>query len=68
MPAEAPSVGKKVSALDLPAESMLPLIMHPDGRPEVPTGETLIQGGAVVLAVTLPVHETELRRAFTGAD
>jgi trk system potassium uptake protein TrkA len=68
VPKDAPSVGKTVSELDLPPQSMLPLIMHPDGRPEVPGGETVIQGGAVILAVTLPEHENALRRAFTGAE
>ena len=68
VPAEAPSVGQTVSSLGLPARALLPLIMHPDGRPEVPDGETVIQGGAVVLAVSLPEDETALRRAFTGAE
>lgn len=68
VPNDAPSVGKTVSALDLPPHALLPLIMHPDGRPEVPTGDTSIEGGAVVLAVTLPEHETALRYAFTGAE
>ena len=68
VPESGPSVGNQLSSLDLPPHALIPLIMHPDGRPEVPTGETMIEAGAVVLAVTLPEHEVALRHAFAGTE
>ena len=67
-PPARPSVGNQLSSLNLPPHALVPLIMHPDGRPEVPTGETMIEAGAVVLAVTLPEHEVALRHAFAGTE
>ncbi len=64
----APRRGNQLSSLNLPPHALVPLIMHPDGRPEVPTGETMIEAGAVVLAVTLPEHEVALRHAFAGTE
>ena len=63
---DAATVGQAVRDLHLPAESLLTLVVHADGRPEVPTGETQLTAGAAVLAVTLPEHEAELRRGLTG--
>ena len=67
VPEEAPAVGKTVRALSLPADAMLSLIVHPDGRPEVPGLQTVIEAGAAVIAVTLPKDESALRQALTGA-
>ena len=68
VPKSAPSVGMRVRDLDLPARSLLPLIVHPDGSPVVPDGDTMIEVGAVVLAVTVPEHEAALRRILSGVD
>ena len=67
VPAEAPTIGLPLSALELPPQALVSLIIHPDGSPEVPTAETRIEAGAGVMAVTLPQHEGDLRRALTGA-
>lgn len=67
VPDDGPAAGKTVSGLHLPPQALLPLVVHPDGRPEVPSRETVIEGGAVVVAVTLPEHEGALRQAFTGS-
>ena len=68
MPKGAPSVGMRVRDLELPPRSLLPLIVHPGGSPVVPDGGTLIEVGAVVLAVTVPEHEAFLRRILSGVD
>jgi trk system potassium uptake protein TrkA len=68
VPEGAPSVGMRVGDLDLPPRSLLPLIVHPDGSPVVPDADTMIEVGAVVLAVTVPEHESALRRILSGVD
>jgi trk system potassium uptake protein TrkA len=64
---DASTIGSTVGSLKLPPESLLSLIVHADGRPEVPNAETVIDAGAALLAVTLPQHEAALRQALTGA-
>ncbi len=68
VPDDASTVGCSVGDLDLPPRALLSLVVHADGRPEVPTDATLIDAGAAVMAVTLPEHEAALRRALTGTD
>ncbi len=63
---DAATVGQSVRDLQLPDQALLALVVHTDGRPELPTGDTRLTAGAVVLAVTLPEHEAELRRGLTG--
>jgi Trk K+ transport system NAD-binding subunit len=58
----------RVGDLELPPRSLLPLIVHPDGSPVVPDSDTMIEVGAVVLAVTVPEHEAALRRILSGVD
>ncbi len=65
---EASTVGRRVGELPLPPRALLPLVVHADGTPEVPGGDTVLTAGAVVLAVTLPEHEAALRRALTDGD
>ena len=65
---DATTVGTSIGDLDLPEGSLLPLVVHADGRPEVPTDVSRLTAGAAVLAVTLPEHEAELRRALTGGN
>ena len=63
---DAATVGHAVRDLQLPDQALLALVVHTDGRPELPTGATRLTAGAVVLAVTLPEHEAELRHGLTG--
>ena len=66
VPEGAGSVGQRVSTLLLPPRAMLLLVVQPDGTPELPSGDTLLQDESAVLAVTLPEHEAALRRVLTG--
>lgn len=68
VPDEAPTLGRAVGSLELPPQVQLSLVIHRDGRPEVPNADTVIEAGAAVVAVTLPEHEAALRRVLTGAD
>jgi trk system potassium uptake protein TrkA len=65
---DAGTLGRTIGELELPPQAILPLVVHPDGRPEVPDDDTVLTAGAAVLAVTLPAHEAELRRALTGGN
>jgi len=65
---DAPTVGRAIRDLQLPDGALLPLVVHRDGTPEVPTEETVLTAGAAVLAVSLPEHEAELRRGLTGGS
>ena len=65
---DSPTVGRAIRDVILPEGALLPLVVHADGRPEVPTPDTLLTAGAAVLAVTLPEHEAELRRGLTGGS
>lgn len=66
--ADAETVGRAIRDLQLPPEALLPLVVHANGTPEVPTPDTVLTAGAAVLAVTLPEHEAELRRGLTGGS
>lgn len=66
IPEDASTVGQRVDSIELPPGVLLSLVVRPDGTPEVPQGETTLQGGSEILAVTQPEHETALRRALTG--
>ena len=46
---DATTIGSTVGSLQLPSESLLSLIVHGDGRPEVPNDETVIDAGAALL-------------------
>ncbi len=66
IPPGAPAVGQTVRELRLPPHTVLTLILHPGGEPEVPGPDSLIQADAVVLAVTQPEHQPLLQRILTG--
>ena len=64
---DAPSVGRTVGELDLPPNTVLTLVVHPDDRPEVPGPDSRLEAGATVLAVTVAEHEAKLRSLLTGS-
>ena len=59
-------VGKKVSEVALPANSLICLIINSTRGAQVPTGSSIIEAGDHIIAVTQPEHEAELRIALTG--
>ena len=66
IPQLGPAVGCLVRDLNLPAHTVLALIVRDDDEPEIPGPNTLIQAGDIVIAVTQPQHESGLRAALTG--
>ena len=61
--AESPSVGKRVSRIELPAGSRLITVMR-DGQAQMAEGETELRAGDQVLAVLEPGKEEELRKVL----
>ena len=65
VPEGSPAVGKKLSEINLPPNSMVVMIIG-KGSARVPTSETVIKPAAQIIAMTQPEVEQELRAAFTG--
>jgi trk system potassium uptake protein TrkA len=61
--ANSPSVGKRLSRIELPAGSRLITVMR-DGQAQMAEGETELRAGDQVLAVLEPGKEEELRRVL----
>ena len=66
IPAESQVVGRPVKALLLPQKSLITLIIGADGQATLPTGDTVIQAGDEIVAVTMLDSEDALRAALTG--
>ncbi len=64
---DSTTVDKLVKELSLPPESVLSLIIRKEGKPIVPTVNTVIQAGDQIIAVTPPEPEEALRTALRGA-
>jgi len=58
--------GKKISEVVLPAKSLICLIINAAKGAQIPTGNSIIEAGDHVIAVTQPEHEAELRAALAG--
>jgi trk system potassium uptake protein TrkA len=67
VPEEAGVVGKTLRQLLLPQGSLVVLIIDPDGTPHLPSADTMINGGDIVLAVTDIDNEETLRAALTSS-
>jgi trk system potassium uptake protein TrkA len=66
IPPDALVVGRPVKTLLLPQKSLITLIIGADGEARLPTGDTIIQPGDEVVAVTTLDSEDALRSALTG--
>lgn len=59
-------VGKKISDIVLPANSLICLIISSAKGARVPTGSSIIEAGDHIIVVTQPEHESKLMAALTG--
>ena len=66
VPPEAQAVGRPIKGILLPQQSLIALIVGPDGQPRLPTNDTIIQAGDEVVAVTALENEEGLRSALIG--
>lgn len=59
--------GQALRSLRLPANTIISLLVHEGGEPEVPNGDTVLRAGDEVIAVIPQDAEPELRRLVAGA-
>ncbi len=65
VPEGSPAVGKPLQELNIPDDCVIPLVIR-NGKGIVPHGETTLQAGDEVVAVTTLDHEDVLERVFSG--
>jgi trk system potassium uptake protein TrkA len=65
---DSPACGKAIHELELPQPSLISLIVRPDGTPEIPTGDTVLQSGDEVIPVTPEDAEAQLRALIATPD
>ena len=65
IPPKSAAVGRMVKDLSLPAGSTLSLLIRRQQRPQIPTGDTVLQAGDQVVAVTRPELEEALKQVLT---
>jgi trk system potassium uptake protein TrkA len=66
IPPDSQVVGKPIRAILLPQQSLIVLIIGPDGQTRLPGADTVIQAGDEVVAVTMLESEEALRSALVG--
>lgn len=57
----SPACGQSIRDLKLPQPSLISLVVRPDGTPQIPTGDTVLQPGDEVIAVAPVDSEPQLR-------
>jgi trk system potassium uptake protein TrkA len=67
LPTDAPVIGQPLRKLDLPESSLLAAIWR-NGEALIPDGNTTLQAGDEVFAITLKGHEESLRQTLAGQD
>jgi trk system potassium uptake protein TrkA len=65
IPSNSPVVGKQMKDIAFPPDSVICLMIGKWGA-QVPTGDTILEAEAQVIAVTRPEAEEALRAALTG--
>lgn len=65
--ADAPTLGKSIKELSVPRNSRLALLLRKEGKPLVPTANTILQADDQIIAVTTSEDEDELRKALRGS-
>jgi trk system potassium uptake protein TrkA len=66
VPADSPAVGKRMKDIAFPPDSVVCLVIGKWGA-QVPTGNTILEAEAQVVAVTKPEAEGALRAAIRGS-
>ena len=67
IPPGSNTIGKPVKELSLPEGSKLALFLRKEGKPLLPTANTILQAGDQIIAVITPESEEELRTALRGS-
>ncbi|MDP2951719.1 MAG: TrkA family potassium uptake protein, partial [Chloroflexota bacterium] len=61
LPANSPALGRPIRELGIPNDAILPLVVRGEHEPIVPWGDTVLQAGDQVIAVTSEASEPTLR-------
>ncbi len=64
----SPACGTAIRDLALPQPSLISLVIRPDGEPRIPSGDTVLQAGDEVIAVTPEDAEPQLRALIATPD
>ncbi len=68
IPPTSPALGRPVRDLGIPDDSVLPLVIRQEEKPIIPFGDTVLEAGDQVIAVTSEASEVTLRRILCGED
>lgn len=66
LPESSPAAGRAIAQLWLPQESLILLVIGDEGMPRVPSGETRLEAGDIIVAVTRRDGVERLQQALTG--
>jgi trk system potassium uptake protein TrkA len=66
VPARSPALGRPLRALGIPDDCIFPLVIRGEKEAIIPYGETVLQPGDQVIAVTSEASEKTLRRILLG--
>lgn len=66
VPENSAVVGKRISEIMLPQQSLIALIVDEDGVPRVPHNDTAVRAGDEIVAVTRTENEDALRSVLTA--
>lgn len=66
IPANSPALNHPVRTLGIPADSILPLLIRGGNETIIPYGDTVLEPGDQVIAVTSEASESVLRRILLG--
>jgi trk/ktr system potassium uptake protein len=66
VPADSPALGRPLRELGIPDDCILPLVIRQEREAIIPYGDTLLQAGDQVIAVTSEASETTLHRILLG--
>lgn len=66
LPPDSPAIGKPLRELGIPDDCILPIILRHGDKAIIPYGDTTLEAGDEVIAVTTDASERVLQRILTG--
>jgi len=66
VPPNSPVLGRPLRELDIPDDCIFPLVIRGEGEAIIPYGDTVLQPGDQVIAVTYEASEGKIRQILYG--
>lgn len=66
IPADSPALGRSLRSLGIPDDCILALVIHQGKQAIIPYGDTMLEAGDQVIAVSSEASEETLRRILRG--